>query len=221
MKVVDIKGFRKANGIQQIELADFLGVSNSFISQIERGEREIPESKLDRIVRNEKGWDTSLLYKEVSVVESKMNELARKEAEAAREIRLIPLLPFSAVAGFLCDGDTTVDSYPASEVISVPDFSKLGADCAIRVEGNSMFPKFSNGDMLAIRILHSPTFFQWGRIYVISTEQGCMVKRLFPDPNDEDKIICHSENSENYPDYKITKDDVLGVAIVVGHAGVE
>lgn len=221
MKVIDIKGFRKANRIPQIELAEYLGVSNSFISQIERRERDIPDSKLDKIMRNDKGWDTSMIYKEENIVESKLNEIIREEAKAVQEVNLIPLLPFTAVAGFLCNGDTSVDSYPATEVVSFPDFSRLGADCAIRVEGNSMFPKFSNGDILAIRILHSPTFFQWGRIYVVSTEQGCMVKRLFPDPTDEQKIICHSENSDNYPDYKITKDDVLGVAIVVGHAGVE
>lgn len=131
----------------------------------------------------------------------------------------IPLLPFSALAGYMGENNS-VQSF-TGETVYFPDFSERGADCAIRVEGDSMIPRYNNGDVLAIRILHDPTFFQWGRCYVVSTTQGCIVKRLFPDPSDPDAIICHSENSEMYPDYKITKSDVIAIAIVVGHAGLE
>ena len=131
----------------------------------------------------------------------------------------IPLLPFGALAGYMGENNG-VQSF-TGETVYFPDFSERGADCAIRVEGDSMIPRYNNGDVLAIRILRDPAFFQWGRCYVISTTQGFIVKRLFPDPSDPDGIICHSENSEMYPDYKITKSDVLAVAIVVGHAGVE
>lgn len=132
----------------------------------------------------------------------------------------IPLLPFSAVGGFLSENnhesftDTTYS-------IQFPDFSERGADCAIRVEGDSMYPRYSNGDVLAIKILRDPSFFQWGRVYVLNTAQGCVVKRLFPDPDDSEGIVCRSEDSVNYPDYKVSKSDVIGVALVVGHAGIE
>ena len=130
----------------------------------------------------------------------------------------IPLLPFAAIAGWMTDNNHPDSSF---ETMIVSDFSARGADCAIRVEGDSMYPRYKNGDILAIRILHDPSFFQWGRSYVLSTSQGCVVKKLFPDPTDDNNIICHSENHEHYPDYKIMKQDILGVAIVVGHAGVE
>ena len=84
-----------------------------------------------------------------------------------------------------------------------------------------MYPRYKNGDILAIKILKDPTFFQWGRVYVLNTTQGCVVKRLLPSADDDNIIICHSENSSGYPDYKIMKSDILGIAIVVGHAGVE
>lgn len=132
----------------------------------------------------------------------------------------IPLLPFSAVAGSLSE-NTPIDSTMAIERFVIPDFSARGADCAIRVDGDSMYPRYSSGDILAIRIVKDPTFFQWGKVYVLSTNQGCVIKRLFPDPADDNAIICHSENTEHYPDYKITKQDIFGVAIVVGHAGIE
>lgn len=140
--------------------------------------------------------------------------VGRQETKTTKQI---PLLPFSAVAGWMTDNnkaDTSIGT------MVVEDFSARGADCAIRVEGDSMYPRYKNGDILAIKILKDPSFFQWGRVYVLNTTQGCVVKKLFP-CDEEDRIICHSENSSNYPDYKIMKQDILGVAIVVGHAGVE
>ncbi len=53
-KYFDLKGFRKANGIRQQELADYLGVGQSFISQIERGERTCPVEWIGRFAANAK-----------------------------------------------------------------------------------------------------------------------------------------------------------------------
>ena len=149
-----------------------------------------------------------------------VDEMIKEGTEKKERKEGIPLLPFSAVAGSLSE-NTPIDATMAIERYVVPDFSARGADCAIRVDGNSMWPRYSSGDILAIRTVLDPTFFQWGKVYVLSTNQGCVIKRLFPDPENPDGIICHSENSENYPDYKITKQDIFGVAIVVGHAGIE
>lgn len=131
----------------------------------------------------------------------------------------IPLLPFSAAAGYLAGGNGA-DSFIGIPIM-FPDFSERGADCAIRVDGDSMYPRYKSGDILAIKILQDPTFFQWGRIYCVSTLQGCIVKKLYPFPGDENLIVCHSENSDVYPDFTISKSDILSIAIVVGHAGVE
>ena len=132
----------------------------------------------------------------------------------------LPILPFSAMAGELSDNIPTSFN-DGLEKCYVPDFSARGADYAIRVDGDSMYPRYSNGEILAIRVIQNPTFFQWGKVYCLATNQGCVVKRLFPDPDDPDGIICHSENYQHYPDYKITKADIFNVAIVVGHIGIE
>ena len=144
---------------------------------------------------------------------------AEANVENGKEPNFIPVLPFSAAAGWM-NGGNGADAFQG-EQIAFTDFSDRGADCAIRVEGDSMRPRYNNGDLLAIKILNSPSFFQWGKVYVLDTTQGCIIKRLFPDPKDDTKILCHSENSDNYPDYSIPKEDVSGVAIVVGHAGIE
>lgn len=131
----------------------------------------------------------------------------------------LPLLPFDAVAGFLANN--IPDSFAFSEeTYSVPEFTARGADFAIRVSGESMQPKYNSGDVIAARIIKDPSFFQWGRVYVLSTSQGCVVKRLYPGSS-ADTIVCHSENAESFPDYEIPRDEIFGVALVIGHIGAE
>lgn len=59
--MIDLKAFRKANHLTQIELADYFGVGQGFISQIEKGDRPIPSEYISKIFANSLGWDTSML----------------------------------------------------------------------------------------------------------------------------------------------------------------
>lgn len=132
----------------------------------------------------------------------------------------LPLLPFSAVAGFLSENNSS--SFPgAVEMCRIPEFTGRGADFLIRVDGDSMYPRYHNGEILAVRKIRESSFLQWGKVYVLSTSQGCIVKRIFPFQNDDTKVTCHSENSEMYPDYQIPKEEIYDLGIVVGHIGVE
>ena len=65
---MDIKKFREANDIRQVELADYLGggVQKSFLSQIEHGDRKLPHMHLARLISNPYGWDTSMLMGNVT-----------------------------------------------------------------------------------------------------------------------------------------------------------
>ena len=59
--MVNLRGFRKANGLRQEVVANFLGVDQSFISQVESGKRDLPEDKLEMLKKNDKGWNTDML----------------------------------------------------------------------------------------------------------------------------------------------------------------
>ena len=197
------------SGMTQTALAKQLDCKTSKFTEILKGRMLVPTEMMGLLCEKFKVSADWLLTGREGQTES----IIRKTEG------LIPLLPFSAVAGWMKENNGA-DPFNG-DTIMFSDFSARGADCAIRVDGDSMWPRYNNGDILAIRIINDPTFFQWGKVYVISTSQGCIIKRLFPDPEDENKIVCHSDNSARYPDYKITKDDVLAVAVVVGHAGVE
>lgn len=59
--MINLKAFRKANRIKQEDLANYLKVSRGFISLVEIGSSKLPEDKLEKILTNEFGWDTTML----------------------------------------------------------------------------------------------------------------------------------------------------------------
>lgn len=59
--MIDLKMFRKANHLTQIDLADFFGVGQGFISQMENGDRPIPKEYISKLLANNYSWDTSML----------------------------------------------------------------------------------------------------------------------------------------------------------------
>lgn len=58
--MIDLKSFRKANGLKQQDLANILGLSRSFISQVEAGYSKFPEDHLQTLFANP-NYDTSML----------------------------------------------------------------------------------------------------------------------------------------------------------------
>lgn len=59
--MADLKGFRKANKLTQDAVAAYLGVSKTFICQIEKGVNKFPKEHLKTLLNNNKGWDIALL----------------------------------------------------------------------------------------------------------------------------------------------------------------
>lgn len=123
----------------------------------------------------------------------------------------IPLLPIDAMAGALT-GDVSVLPYEC-EYYYVPVFT--GADFLITVSGNSMNPTFQSGDIVACkRVPLSGLFFQWGKIYIIDTTQGPLIKRIKPAPS-PDHITIVSDNTD-YDPFQLPASEIRAVALVVG-----
>lgn len=209
-----LKAYCKASGIRISDFEKKIGASNGYVNSISKWVGPEYERAILENFPN-----LNIIWAEKGIGEMFVGEPSQVD-EKAGAANLIPLLPFSAVAGFMAGGNE-LDAYRGEESVAFPDFTERGADCVIRVDGDSMYPRYCSGDILAVRIIQDPTFFQWGKVYVLNTNQGCVVKILLPDPSDPERIICRSVNTERYPDYKISKSDIYGVAIVVGHAGVE
>ena len=125
----------------------------------------------------------------------------------------IPLIPIDAMAGF-GEGDIQVMDYETS-MYKVPEFEELRTDFMIRVKGSSMYPKYSSGDTVACKKLNiSDMFFQWNKVYVLSTEQGAIIKRVKKGSDDE-HILLVSENP-SYEPFELHLSQIYAIAIVVG-----
>lgn len=126
----------------------------------------------------------------------------------------LPLIPIAAVAGF--NGIDPPGALPADcTLYNIPEFTEAKAEYLIRVSGSSMYPKYASGDILACRKIQEVTFLQWGKIYVIDSQQGAMVKRLFEIPDDSDHVLCKSDNPD-YPPFRLPKLEIRSLSIVVG-----
>ena len=137
---------------------------------------------------------------------------AEKLLKAVESNEGVPLLPISAMAGW-GKGDFAILRNDIQIHYSIPEL-KNKADFMIRISGSSMLPKYASGDVIACRFIGELTFVQWGRVYVMDTVQGAIIKRLFPGST-KDRILCRSEN-ETYPEFEISYKDVRAVALVVG-----
>lgn len=126
----------------------------------------------------------------------------------------IPLIPIEAIAGIPAGEDIGIRFIDCTRYV-IPEFANLNVEYMVRVSGSSMYPKYSNGDVLACRRIQDVLFFQWGKIYVIDSSQGPLVKRVFQD-EDPDRILLVSDNKEHYPPFSIPKSDIRSLSIVLG-----
>lgn len=123
----------------------------------------------------------------------------------------IPLLPIDAWAG-LFKGEQTVTLAECEHFI-VPAFKN--ADFLIPVRGDSMVPRYYSGDLVACKHLPlSDIFFQWGKVYVLDTNQGALIKEV-RQGSSAHTIKLVSENPK-YEPFEISRECIYNIAIVQG-----
>lgn len=128
----------------------------------------------------------------------------------------IPLVPINAMAGLFVENYVSV-LRKSCDLYVIP--SLKNADFIITVRGDSMSPKFISGDLIVCSFVKTTSFFQWGRAYVIDTEQGVLLKYVKPG-QDKDHIILVSEN-KNYDPFVLNKRELRHLAIVLGTVRIE
>lgn len=112
--------------------------------------------------------------------------------------------------------NSEIYSHTQVEHYKIPMFENKGVEYLMRVPDNSMYPRYSNGDILACRPVSDKSFIQWGRIYLLYTGQGAFVKRLFPVEKNAELLECRSDNREEFPAFSIHKEAVWNLSIIIG-----
>lgn len=201
-------------GLSMKQVADELGMNYSYLSDVNSGRSPFTDATRAKFIQ--------VFGKHI--VDPDATEPVRPKVYGGKDgetpMVLLPLIPIDCLAG-LPSSDNDGISLDDCEQYAVPEFSARGAEFLVRVSGTSMQPRYNSGDLLACRRVTRMTFFQWGMVYVIDTEQGMLVKRLYEYTNDDNMVVCHSENTEEFPDFKLPKSEIRSVSIVVGHISLQ
>lgn len=205
--LIENKGLNKEDFFRKINMtsANFRGNAQKTplnSTAIENIFRVIPEINLQWLLT---GSGEPLVQH--SIVQEPRSEYGKSE-----HVALIPLLPVEAIAGF-GSGNWAITESDIQDKYLVPDFNKI--DFMIRVKGSSMYPKYSSGDIVACKKLQQESFIQWNKTHVISTkEQGIMVKRIRKSDSDDCYLLV--SDNKDYPPFDVPKNEITGIAIVIG-----
>lgn len=125
--------------------------------------------------------------------------------------KTLPLIPELAKAGSLIGfQDYTNEPYPR---FIVPGFQDC--DMLIQVSGDSMFPLFTSGDIVAIKRITDMEFIKWGSTYIVEHVDGAIIKILKED-KDQNFIILESANKNRFPDMRVKRKQIKGLSLVKG-----
>lgn len=199
--------FVKHKGLKMKEFEELCKLSSGYVTSMRKG---YGQEKLNNVLtvfpELNREW---LLYGEGSMLNEDLScTSSLKKKEEKSDTR--PRIPYDAAAGTLTETIEGVTVYQCEEVPVISAFPKY--DFTIRIVGRSMEPEYFAGDEVACLKVNEKRFLQWGRVHVLDTTQGVVIKRIY---DDGDCITCRSYNPE-FPDFSIPKEDIRSYNLVVG-----
>ena len=196
-----IRNRRIELGLSQEELANIMGYkSRSTINKIELGINDITQTKIAKFAKALQTTVSDLMDWEDNAKESQNNLNILDN----NKIRLIPLYE-TVSAGFGAYADSQIIDYTP---IYIKSDAEAEETLCIRVEGDSMYPKIEDGDIIQV---HKQDSVDSGSIAVvlIDGEEGLVKKVVYGD----DWIELHSLNPE-YKTKRFEGPEVLRVRVV-------
>lgn len=197
--------FIKEKGLSQSRFEKSVGLSNGFVNNISKG---IGADKLQKILCVYPDLNSIWLLTGEGEMLKKDSEKPSHLGDLKKNTR--PRIPYDAAAGTLTETIEGVTEYQCEEVPVISAFPRY--DFTIRVVGRSMEPEYFAGDEVACLRVNEKRFLQWGRVHVLDTTQGVIIKRIY---DAGDCIVCRSYNPE-FPDFSIPKEDIRSYNLVVG-----
>lgn len=176
----------------QTDFANLLGIHRSSLSMAFQGRDDYLTDRL--IARAAKVID------QLSLADT----FPRIGDAAPIKEKTIPVIPTGARAGTLVEFIDGVQEYECERIIS----PIRGADYAIQVTGDSMSPEYPNGSIVLIKKIDEKAFIEWGKVYVLDTENGAVIKQIRNTPK-EGVVECVSLNP-NYQPFTINTDYIQG-----------
>ena len=200
-------------GLATSRFESLCGLSNGYVRNLKS---QIGEDKLSNILNAfpelSKIW---LLTGEGSMLVNSSIDAAHTSPPSLQEeeTKRVPLIPFEAQGGQL-DGFAR-NGVTLAQCETVPTPFK-GAQFAISVRGQSMSPTYPSGCVLFIS-KNIADWVEWGKVYVLDTENGVIVKQLAPSSLGNDFVCCKSFNdAPEFAPFDVPKSTIFGIYRVVG-----
>ena len=206
----ELRNYFKNKGLTQREVASKLGVPYQYINAVLTGKKAIGREnakRLGNIFGLSQSW---LLTGEGEMFANSKEGQSKKSG-----------IPIYRDARFGCSPSGfvgAIEERTADDYILVPGLKNDGRTFVVVARGESMVNKANpsqsipNGAFVAIEksTLSSP---QWGETYALSTDDGCIIKRLYPSEHDG-CVKCVSFNEAEFPCFELHTSEIHDIGIV-------
>jgi hypothetical protein len=205
-KIERFDKYMKYKGLNDNKVTNSLGLSIGTLGKSRKENRDLSDRNIENILKFYTDLNrTWLLTGEGDMLDTSCNSIEDSQFSSSSDLHLIPLLPVSAQGGSLNDFVVSIKESSCEKIIS----PIKGADYAMSVSGESMAPEYPSGSQILIKRIDEKAFIDWGRVYVLDTCNGTVIKRLFPSDT-ADKVLCKSINPE-FPPFEVSLSDVYAV----------
>ena len=176
----------KTSNLSIIEIAKVLGMTTQNIHHHLR--KEVLDSNFSRLFKEK------ISFNNVDKLFSSSDDLKKMG---------VPFYEVSAIAGYrlLMNNEGTEE---IAGFINLPEFK--GAQCCIRMRGDSMEPMIMNGAVLGLREIVDKTEIEWGGIYAVVTDDNLFTAKIYESDKDNFNIV---KLNKEYPDMTLPKKRVL------------
>lgn len=205
-----VKKFLEYLDLGQLAFENETGLSRGFVNKIGYN---ISEKSIERIAKRYPELNIAWLKSGVGEMlitgdnEGTLETPGDNETSEEITAKLVPLLPIAAQGGSLNDFVVSVKESDCEKVVS----PIRGADFAMPISGDSMAPEYPNGSQIFIKRINERAFIEWGKVYVLDTCNGVVVKILVPSQK-EGYVRCVSINTDPiFAPFEIAWEDINGV----------
>lgn len=214
MKKIDrFDKYMKYKGLNDNKVTIQLALSVGTLGKSRKSDRDLSDKVVEKILNFytdlNRVW---LLTGEGEMIKNNLTPQqyygvdTEKQKAGEPQMFIVPLMPISAKGGTLDEFSRSIMENDCEKVLS----PIKGADFAISVTGDSMSPEYPSGCHILIKKIEERAFIDWGKVFVLDTVNGTIIKKLMPVADDPSKIRCVSINPE-YPPYEISLEYVRGI----------
>lgn len=198
--MINLKKHRESRGLSQAAVARELGISRQTYNNYELGKRQADYEMLLKLAE----FFCTTVEQLLAVDTPTPSEPSNISAVYEDHIRMVPVFE-SVSAGFGALAENSVVDFIPLRIVS--DYEASETIC-IRVQGDSMFPKIENGDIIQV---HKQESVDSGDIAVVlmDGDEGLVKKVVYG----SDWIELHSINPM-YPVQRFENADVLRLRVV-------